>query len=388
MICQQGVGASPCNIPDSEKIKQILDICSTSEPVRAHGRAVCMKAKQMAERLTKKGVSLNMELLQAAALLHDMCRSEPHHAEVAAKRLRDWGYPDVAELVENHHGGRFSSELDESQILFLADKLVQGTMVVSLKERFDQSLEKCLSEEARQAHSARFQMALAIHDRYRVAAEGKTALGGGEENSVDKMLDGGQFSRFASLLDIGCGYGEDVERVWERCGIRMFGFDKDEAKIGEALRRQPCAMLRVADAEEMNYPDRTFDGILMKQTLSAVNMQRDALYLARCALKDCGRLYIADYYLRTEDPVKIAAAKELASAADREASLHGNCASRQVKRPSRYCVGRAFVMSELLDLLKTAGLQILNWEDASHWKESEYLEPQEGYFFLIAKRKA
>lgn len=388
MKCQKGTWVSPCNIPDSEKIKQIWDICSTSEQVRAHGRAVCMKATQMAERLTEKDVSLNLELLQAAALLHDMCRPAPHHAEVAAKRLRDWGYPDVAELVENHHGGRFSSELDESQILFLADKLVQGTMAVSLKERFDQSFEKCLSEDARQAHAARFRMALEIQDRYRIAAEGRTALDGSGENSVDKMLDGGRFGPFAALLDIGCGYGEDVGQVWERCGIRMFGFDKDEAKIDEALRRQPRAMLRVADAEEMNYPDRTFDGILMKQTLSAVNMQRDALYLARCALKDCGILYIADYYLRTEDPAKIAAARELASAADREAILRGNCASRQVKRPSRYCVGRAFVMSELLDLLETAGLQMLNWEDASHWQESGYLEPQEGYFFLTAKRKA
>ena len=119
-----------------------------------------MKATQMAERLTEKGVNLNIKLLQAAALLHDMCRPAPHHAEAAAKRLRDWGYPDVAKLVEVHHGGRFSSELDESQILFLADKLVQGTMMVSLKERFDQSLEKCLSKEARQAHAARFKWLL------------------------------------------------------------------------------------------------------------------------------------------------------------------------------------------------------------------------------------
>lgn len=388
MKCQQKARISSCNIPDSKKVKQILDICSTSEPVRAHGRAVCMKATQMAERLTEKGVNLNIKLLQAAALLHDMCRPAPHHAEAAAKRLRDWGYPDVAKLVEIHHGGRFSSELDESQILFLADKLVQGTMMVSLKERFDQSLEKCLSKEARQAHAARFQMALEIQNRYRDAAEGRAIGGKSLENSVDKMLDSGGFGRFASLLDIGCGYGKEVEQVWEQRGIRMFGFDKDEAKIDEALRRQPCAMLRVADAEEMNYPDRTFDGILMKQTLSAVNMQRDALYLARCALKDSGRLYIADYYLRVEDPAKVAAARELATTADREAILHGNCVSRQVKRPSRYCVGRAFVMSELLDLLEESGLQMLNWEDASHWEESGSLEPQEGYFFLTARRKA
>lgn len=207
------------------------------------------------------------------------------------------------------------------------------------------------------------------------------------EGSVECMLKTGNFSRVSSLLDIGCGSGEDIAHVEAASGIKMFGFDKDEARIEEGWRRNPRALLRVADAEEQNYMDKSFDGILMKRVLSEINAQKEALYLARCALREHGLLFIADYYLRLEESGVILAAQRLAADGDKDAFLHGNCETRRRKRPSHYCVGRAFVKGSLLKLLDEVGLRLISWEDASHWPESGSLDFQEGYFFLTAGRK-
>ena len=54
------------------------------------------------------------------------------------------GFPAMAALVASHMEMRLSqdSPLDEAQIVYLADKLVAGTTLVSLKQRFDAKLKK------------------------------------------------------------------------------------------------------------------------------------------------------------------------------------------------------------------------------------------------------
>lgn len=155
-------------VPSEGEIAELWDLCDTPGAVRDHGRAVCAKALQIAAQVEKRGIRVNVPLLRAAALLHDMCRAKTNHARAAAETLRECGYPQLADLVEKHHGGAFPAEVDEAQLLFLADKLIQGTREVSLQERFDRSFSKCHTDEARSAHAARFRMALAIQEKCRM----------------------------------------------------------------------------------------------------------------------------------------------------------------------------------------------------------------------------
>lgn len=206
--------------------------------------------------------------------------------------------------------------------------------------------------------------------------------------SRDEMIRIGGFNAYHNLLDIGCGDCRDLLAVEETYGIRMFGFDRDVEAIRAAQAQRPYLRIKDADAEEQNYPDRTFDGILMKQVFSEINNQMEALYLTACALREDGLLFLADYYIRTEDPEEIEAARRLAEAADQDAIENGNCETRKLKRPSRYCVGRAFTRAGLQELIDKAGLELVERVEASDWEEAGALGAHEGYFFAVLRRGA
>jgi len=109
-----------------------------SPAVAAHGRAVADMATRIGQALNHVGFSLNLPLICAAALVHDMSRGEPDHARRGGKLLRDLDMPLMAAIVETHmelavEEGR---QIKEAEVVFLADKLVQEDRFVGLAERF------------------------------------------------------------------------------------------------------------------------------------------------------------------------------------------------------------------------------------------------------------
>jgi HD-like signal output (HDOD) protein len=84
---------------------------------------------------------LNVEVVRAGALLHDVAKGRPDHANVGAALLRSMDFPRVATVVSAHTDLDFSSgQLDESAIVYLADKLVRGDNQVTLNQRFQTAL--------------------------------------------------------------------------------------------------------------------------------------------------------------------------------------------------------------------------------------------------------
>ena len=57
-----------------------------------------------------------------------------------------------------------STEISEAAVVFIADKAVQGSARVPIAGRFDRSLTKCKTPEARAAHERRLQTALTIQN--------------------------------------------------------------------------------------------------------------------------------------------------------------------------------------------------------------------------------
>lgn len=157
-----GAALTP-RIPDESVCSTLLT--QIPPQVAAHSRAVQRLALEMCDALAAHGVRLNRALLSAAALLHDICRTEPNHAFAGAQKLRGLGYPEIADIVAVHHdwsGGPF----DESALLYLADKYVQGDQRVTLEERFERSRAKCRTEQALCAHDRRYRAALAARQQY------------------------------------------------------------------------------------------------------------------------------------------------------------------------------------------------------------------------------
>lgn len=143
------VGRMPQLYPSDEEISKMYLKQGTPEPVIAHCDAVASFALELAESVGQ----INCRLLYTSAKLHDLCRGLPDHAVKGAQVLRMQGYPEIARIVEIHHSPIVAQgRIDEAALLFYADKRVQESGRVSLKERFDWSLTKCRTPEARQAH--------------------------------------------------------------------------------------------------------------------------------------------------------------------------------------------------------------------------------------------
>ena len=107
------------------------------DAVRGHCRAVAELAKEMAERLRASGLLIDVAAVEAAALLHDIAKSQPHHAGAGAAMIRAFGFPEVADIVARHSDlADWNGEIDESAVVFLVDKLVCGDRRVTLAERF------------------------------------------------------------------------------------------------------------------------------------------------------------------------------------------------------------------------------------------------------------
>jgi hypothetical protein len=98
-------------------------------------------AQRIALGLDCRGWPLNLELVRAGALLHDLAKGEHNHAAMGASLLRSMDFLRLATVVGAHTSFDFPGErLDESAIVYLADKLVSGEDAVTLEQRFAPAL--------------------------------------------------------------------------------------------------------------------------------------------------------------------------------------------------------------------------------------------------------
>lgn len=145
-------------IPTRTQALALWDKFSLPETKRVHVQLVERVAVFLADRVAKAtGDSINMPLLSAAALLHDIDKSIPkakdeHHPDTGVRVLREEGFVEVANLVKTHS---LSSILDqnlspktwEEKILYLADKMVKYE-ILDVDRRFDLWRREQLPQEA------------------------------------------------------------------------------------------------------------------------------------------------------------------------------------------------------------------------------------------------
>jgi CTP:molybdopterin cytidylyltransferase MocA len=127
-------------IPTPKECQAILEEMKTPANVVGHGRRVAEVAEEISLRLNEAGVQLNVALVRAAALLHDLAKGQPGHAEAGARILAELGFAGVGRVVGLHMDYEFAENatLDEAAVVYLADKLVQGDRIVPLAVRFEQ----------------------------------------------------------------------------------------------------------------------------------------------------------------------------------------------------------------------------------------------------------
>ncbi len=132
-------------IPSRQVCLQLLDMkFEADSPIVEHSHTVARVALHLAGMLNKNGCHLDLSLIEAAALLHDLAKGERDHAAAGAALLEQMGYGVVADLVAVHTDlpPHLDDGVDGADLLYLADKLVDGSRVMSLESRFSRPLER------------------------------------------------------------------------------------------------------------------------------------------------------------------------------------------------------------------------------------------------------
>jgi molybdenum cofactor cytidylyltransferase len=145
-------------LPSEAECRVLMEeVLALPDAVAAHCRTVAKVARRLADAVNTAGLGIDAKLVHTAALLHDIARAGRDHARSGARLLGTHGFIRLAPIVAAHMdleiGG--NSFLDETQIVYLADKLVAGDKVVDLEERFARKLAKYGREPAAAAAIAR-----------------------------------------------------------------------------------------------------------------------------------------------------------------------------------------------------------------------------------------
>lgn len=127
-----------------EVCNQLYAKYGTPDHVIGHCLAVSEVGKRMAQAINQHGGHLDEALIWSAGRIHDVMRTEDNHGEVAAEMLVKEGYPDEAQIVRHHMHYQFHAidQLDETDIMCLADRLVKEDRYVGLDERIDYLIHK------------------------------------------------------------------------------------------------------------------------------------------------------------------------------------------------------------------------------------------------------
>lgn len=141
------------SLPSLEEAIVILRKAGCSEKVVDHCLAVSRLAREIAERCNRKGLAVDVNLVEVGSLLHDLGRSRTHgitHAVVGGEMAKNLGLSNaIVRIIERHLGAGISAdeakalglpeksyipETLEEKIVSYADKLIEGRRQVKIEE--------------------------------------------------------------------------------------------------------------------------------------------------------------------------------------------------------------------------------------------------------------
>ncbi|QIB69389.1 HD domain-containing protein [Aminipila butyrica] len=133
------------NYLTTEECLDLLEQYHTPPHVIRHCQAVAQAAVLLAEALNEKGSRLDVPLVQSAALIHDIARTEEHHEIKGAEIARNLGYSQIADIIYVHMNYDMKKEVDqltEVDMVCFGDRVVKEDHYVGLAERMDYVVQK------------------------------------------------------------------------------------------------------------------------------------------------------------------------------------------------------------------------------------------------------
>lgn len=154
------------------------------------------------------------------------------------------------------------------------------------------------------------------------------------------------FEKGMKMLDIGCGKGETVNFLNQTFGLDAIGLDQSAVLIEQAKKAYPELTFKKGDADFLEFPSCSFDGVVMECVLSLCDNRAETLHEIWCVLKKGGKLILSDLYLR--NPEK-----------------QGTHSSKDDEVQVKTCLTGALNSEELRTLMTETGFKEIEWIDYS-----------------------
>jgi putative nucleotidyltransferase with HDIG domain len=130
-------------IPDEEKCIAILEKYDTPPHIVSHSRRVRDIARLLGGALRARDYRLDVDLLCASCLLHDIGKypcivnGVGRHDVLGEEILTREGFPQIGDIVSQHVFLRDpGGPIREEHVLFYSDKRVNHDVIVSVSDRF------------------------------------------------------------------------------------------------------------------------------------------------------------------------------------------------------------------------------------------------------------
>ena len=142
--------------PTKDQCYRMISDMGMMDHIVVHSLQVCRVATFLTRQLIEQDYRLNFELIQSAALLHDITKTRSFktredHAQTGGEYLADCGYPEIGELIRQHvklDNYSAVATISDAEVLNYSDKRVLHDEIVILDRRLDYILERYAETEA------------------------------------------------------------------------------------------------------------------------------------------------------------------------------------------------------------------------------------------------
>jgi hypothetical protein len=160
------------DLPTLNECEALFELAKTPPEAREHGRAVAAVAARIGAAVNRRrghDNALDLERVERAAVLHDLAKGRRRHEAEGGRLLREAGFGALVGIVAEHMDidPPADAPLGEREVVFIADKLVAGTKLVPLRERYWTVIERHKDDpEAKAAILTRLRRAESILARF------------------------------------------------------------------------------------------------------------------------------------------------------------------------------------------------------------------------------
>ncbi|HNU74542.1 MAG TPA: HDIG domain-containing protein [Deltaproteobacteria bacterium] len=133
-------------IPSRQWTSELMAARNMPPHIVRHSRQVRLVSLFVARSLLDAGFAIDMQLVDRAALLHDICKADTirrggDHALMGRRLMEEFGYRRIG-LVIGQHVRLDSMDVNEAMVVNYSDKRVMHDRVVSLERRFIDLMER------------------------------------------------------------------------------------------------------------------------------------------------------------------------------------------------------------------------------------------------------